>query len=98
MLDGTYRIKVDTPLGSKNGTVILRTEGNTVFANVDAPIVGKQTARGHADGDTFTGQGSMKIMLVGAVNYTLSGNVSGNDLVVRIQSNKGTFTLRGTRV
>ena len=98
MIDGTYKIKVDVPFGRKEGTVVLRTEGNTVYADVDAPLVGKQHGQGQVDGDTFTAQGSGKIKLVGVVDYTLVGRVTGDALHIDVQSSKGELALDGVRV
>ena len=98
MIDGTYKIKVDTPFGRKDGTVILRTEGDAVHADIDAPVVGKRHMEGRTEGDTFTARGSGKIKLVGKIDFTLRGEVSGDDLHVNIESNKGEFKLEGTRV
>ena len=64
MIDGTYKIEVGVPFGRKTGTVVLRTQGDTAVADIDAPIVGKQHVEGRAEGDTFTAQGSGKIPLV----------------------------------
>ena len=98
MIDGTYRIKIDVPFGRKEGTVVLRTEGETAFADIDAPVVGKHRMEGRAKGDTFTAEGSGKIKLVGKVDFTLQGEVSGDNLRVDIHSNKGDFKLEGVRV
>ena len=98
MIDGTYTIAIDTPFGRKDGTVVLRTEDDVVFADIDAPIIGKRHAKGRAEGDAFTAQGSGKVKLIGKVDYTLKGEVSGDDLCVYIKSNKGDFTLKGIRV
>lgn len=97
MIDGTYKIQVDVPFGRKDGTIVLRTQGDTVFADIDAPIVGKQHVEGRAQGDTFTAEGSGKIKLVGKVDFTLKGMVSGDDLHIDIDSNKGEFKLDGVR-
>ena len=98
MIDGTYTISIDVPFGHKEGTVTLRTEGNTVYADLDAPMVGKRQLEGRCEGDTFTAEGSGKIKLVGNIDYTLEGKVSGDDLHIDIHSNKGEFTLEGTRI
>ena len=97
MIDGTYKIKVDVPFGRKDGTVILRTDGDVVTADIDAPVVGKQHVEGHAEGDTFTAQGSGKIKLMGKIDYSLKGKVSGDKLSIDIDSNKGEFKLEGVR-
>jgi len=98
MIDGTYKIMVDSPLGRKEGTIVLKAEGDVLYADVDAPVVGKQKMQGRVDGDTFTAQGSTKILFVGKINFTLNGEVSGDDLHVDIQSNKGDFKLEGVRL
>lgn len=98
MIDGTYKIEFDTPFGRKNGTVVLRTEDDVVFADIDAPLIGKQHGRGCVEGDMFAAEGSGKIKLVGKVDYTLKGEVSGDNLHVSILSNKGEFKLQGMRV
>lgn len=98
MIDGTYNIEFDIPLGRKKGTVTLRTEGDVVFADIEAPLLGKQHGEGHVDGNTFTAEGSGKFKLVGKVDYTLKGVVEGNDLHVDIQSSKGEIKLDGTRI
>ena len=97
MIDGKYNIEVDVPFGRKEGTVDLRTEGDTAIADIDAPIVGRQHVEGHADGDTFTADGSGKVKFVGKVDYTLTGEVKGDDLHIDINSNKGDFKLDGKR-
>ena len=97
MIDGTYRIRVDAPFGRKDGTVELRTEGDAVLADIDAPIVGKQHVEGKAAGDTFTAKGSGKVKLVGKIDYTLEGEVVGDDLRIDIHSSKGEFKLEGVR-
>ena len=98
MIDGTYNIEFDTPLGRKKGTVVLRTEGEVVFADIDAPLLGQKSMQGHFEGDAFTAEGSGKIKLIGKVDFTLQGKVEGDSLHVDIKSNKGDYVLEGTRV
>lgn len=98
MIDGKYRFEVDVPFGRKEGTIVLRTEGNTAFADIDAPVIGKKHMEGQADGDTFTARGSGKVKFVGNVDFTAVGAVSGDNLLIEINSNKGDFTIKGVRV
>ena len=98
MIDGTYRFEIDVPFGRKEGTIVLRTEGNTAFADIDAPVIGKNHMEGQVDGDTFTAQGSGKIKFMGNVEFTAVGTVSGDNLHVDIKSTKGDFALEGVRV
>lgn len=97
MIDGTYKIRVDVPIGRKDGLVVLRSNGDTMTAEIDAPVVGKQQMQGQLDGDTFTAEGTSKVKLMGKVEYTLKGEVTGDDLRIDIHTNKGDLTLKGVR-
>lgn len=98
MIDGTYEIEVDVPVGRKTGTVSIRTEGDVAFASVDLPIVGKQELQGRMEGDTFFAKGSFKPLLMKSVDYSLSGKVEGDELLVSIESSKGNFDIKGKRI
>ena len=97
MIDGTYIIEMDTPLGHKSGKVDLRTEESAVFVSFQAPIIGKQRVEGRLAGDSFTIEGSFKSLLTGKVPYTLRGTVTGDDLRIHIDSSKGSFDVTGKR-
>lgn len=98
MIDGTYRIEIDTPLGRKPGTVALRADGDKALGDIDAPLIGKQSVEGKLeDENTFSAQGAFKLKLVGKVAYTLKGEVTGDTLRVFIESSKGNFELEGSR-
>lgn len=97
MIDGTYRIEVSTPLGRKPGTVSLRTNGSTVMASIDAPLVGKQRAEGRVEGNRISAEGAFKVKLMGKVSYALEGEVVGDELRISIASSKGTFEITGIR-
>ena len=68
------------------------------IADIDVPVIGKRRMKGHVEGDTFTAEGSGKIKLVGEVNFTLKGEVSGDNLHIHIDSNKGEFDFEGVRI
>ena len=97
MIDGTYKMQVNTPLGSKTGTVSIRTAGATAHADIDMPIIGKQQANGTVAGDTLTASGTFKMGLMGKVSYSLQGRVVGDELHIDIQSSKGNFAITGVR-
>ena len=97
MIDGTYVLDLDGDKGNKKATLSLKTSGSAVTASVNAPIIGKQTATGRVEGDSFTAQGTIKILLVGKIDYTVSGTVRGDVLTADIHSTKGNFSVNGTR-
>lgn len=97
MIDGTYHIQVETPLGRKRGKVVLRTNGSAGTADIDAPIIGKQHVKGQVDGNTFSAKGTFSVKFVGKVNYSLTSEVVGDVAQIHIKTNKGNFELTGTR-
>ena len=98
MIDGTYFVEVDTPLGRKSGTVDLVTHGDVLEACVKAPIIGKQEATGTVDGDAFSAEGSLKIPFKGTLNYTITGEVNDDIVTAQFKSDKGNLTLIGARM
>lgn len=98
MIDGTYQVEIDAPLGRKTGLVVIRTDGSAAIADIDAPFIGKQRIEGRADGDSFTAEGTFKLKLVGKVSYALDGQVIGDELHISIDSSKGSFELTGARI
>ena len=99
MIDGTYKVKLETPLGVKPAAITIRTQGNRVLGEIDAPIVGKQRVEGTlGPSDTFTARGTIRLMFAGKVDYALYGKVVGDHLSVSIESNKGNVELVGTRI
>ena len=98
MVDGNYAIYVDTLLGRRPGSVTLRTEGAKTFADINAPVIGKQFIEVRVEDNTFTAEGTFWLMLMGMIRYYLRGEVEGDNLHILIQSTKGKFDIRGKRV
>ena len=97
MIDGTYKLEIELLLSRKECELTLRTEGDTVFAEIDIPLIGKKEATGHVEGDTFTADGSIKLKLIGDIDYELKGEVVDDKLILDIDTNKGKFLLEGER-
>lgn len=98
MLDGSYKMEMDTPLGLKKGTLDVRTEGEKAFLHVDAPLIGKKQFECQANGDEFDFDGSFKLKLIGTITFKAHGTVEGDDIHVALETDKGTFQINGTRV
>lgn len=98
MIDGTYALEVDTPLGRKSGTIELITKGDELRANLNAPIVGERHGKGKVDGNMFTTGGSAKIPLLGTFEYTVQGEVMDDILSATLHTSKGDFNVVGVRV
>ena len=99
MIDGTYEIQIDSPMGRKPGSIALRTDGDTAIGEIDAPVIGKQRVEGQLEGENgFRAQGTFKLLFVGKIEYTLHGEVDGDVLNIAIKSSKGDFDIAGNRV
>lgn len=98
MIDGVYAVQLDTALGRKPAVVELRTEGDVVHVALDAPVIGKVTTDASLCGNTFACEGSLKVRLLGKVDYRLTGEVTGDGITCHLDSNKGQLDLAGTRV
>lgn len=98
MLDGTYFMEMDTPLGHKKGTLGIRTEGEKAYAHIDAPLIGKKEFECQTEGDSFDFDGSFKVRLLGSITFKAHGTVEGDVIHMAIETNKGTVHLDGKRV
>ena len=98
MIDGTYALDIDSHLGPKKGKAVISTQGDTAIVDVDVPIIGKQRGKGIADGNAFAVKGSIKVLFMGKINYTISGCVEGDKLVASIETNRGNLELVGKRM
>ena len=98
MLDGTYKLAIDTPLGTKPGMVRLRVEGDKVKGAINAPVVGRQRFVGSLEGeDAFSAEGTLGLMFMGRIGYSLHGAVDGDSIRVTIESSRGDFNFDGVR-
>lgn len=98
MLDGTYVVEVNTPLGRKTGKIALETENERVFVSVDAPVLGKKRLEGRTQGDSFVVEGEWKLLLIGKIEYKVEGTLYGEDLALSIKTNKGSTQAVGIRI
>lgn len=81
-VDGTWNVKLNTPMGERDGTMKLATDGGALSGTFDGPQ-GQQELKGTADGDAITmtaevsgPMGEMTLEWSGAVDGdSISGNV-----------------------
>ena len=97
MIDGVYNVQVSGAIGNKSAKVGLRTEGDTVAIDLDAPMLGKRQAQGALNGNAFTASGVYKIPLLGKIEYDMEGEVEGDELRATIHTSKGDLNIVGSR-
>lgn len=102
MIDGTYTVTAKTPLGTKKGTVDLRSSGsadNEQLLSVTLHVTGFRFAINHATyiGDTFEVEGRVSHLL-GSLPFTCKGTVEGDRLSATAFSNGLSLQFDGVRI
>ena len=98
MIDGTYKTKIDLPIGHADFDLTLRTEGEAVFAEANAPVIGAISVEGKLKDGGFGIEGSLKLKLLGTIDYTVDGEVTGDNLHMVANTSKGEYILDGVRI
>lgn len=100
MLNGTYKISGETPLGKKDGTLKLSgaEEGGkgALKAEVKIDGIGIKVKSASYDGDSFKIEGEASV-LVAKIEFTCKGKVSGDKVKARASSEGQGIDLTGTR-
>lgn len=98
MIDGTYKIALQTPQGTNDGSAVIASFGDAVTANFTFDGIGSLRQCGTCNGDEFHLSGSTNLNLIGRVAYQISGLVAGNSLQATCATDRGTFDIAGLRV
>ena len=96
MVDGTYQVRMRTPLGVKYGELILHSNDGTL--NGSLVVMGKKNIfePGTTDGKNFNFKGKIQTS-VGKTDYVCSGSVNGDELSGIAKTKKGDLALNGIR-
>lgn len=97
MVDGSYQVKLRTPLGVKKGELVLQSQDHVLTGRMT--VMGKENGigPGTTDGDSFQFEGKIKTA-VGELAYVCSGIVNGDALTGTAKTKKGDMALSGTRM
>ena len=79
--DGTWDIKMDTPMGSQAGQLELKTDGNTVTGAMTSAMGSIDITDGTVNGDSLTWKASMAQPMPMTLEFTATvdgDNISGN--------------------
>lgn len=96
MIDGTYDVRLKTPMGIKQGRLDLRDEGGALVGAMHVMGSTTRIGSGSTEGDNFGFAGEIKTA-VGRLAYECQGTVNGNSIEGVVSTHKGTFPLSGTR-
>ena len=98
MVQGTYKVSADTPMGRKSGTLVLSGSDAALHAKLKVALLGTFEADGSAQGSAFSFSGTVKIPLVGSGSYQLDGIVEGDRLEAVCRAKGADIVVTGTRV
>ncbi|MBN2006527.1 MAG: hypothetical protein JXA21_24460 [Anaerolineae bacterium] len=97
MIDGTYDVTVETPMGALKGTVVLRQEGEALTGKFT--IMGKEAefSGGAITGNQCSFSGEM-VTPLGNMPYTINGTVDGDTLAATAETQLlGKLAISGVR-
>ncbi len=96
-MDGLYEFNIKSPMGNIKAFVKLITNGNVLSGYVD--VMGKRNEfnNGSIQGNNLSLKGKISAGMMN-IQYTIIGNVIGDNLNISAQTNMGNFNLQGLRV
>lgn len=96
-IDGTYKLTVNTPMGSQEVTLTLKADGNALSGSSVTPMGSQDFSGGKIDGDTFAF--AMNISgPMGQMTLEFTGKVDGDDISGDVQLGSfGSASFKGSR-
>lgn len=97
MLEGKYKLKLNTPMGDITGNLELKMQNKELFGVLEVMGGKSQFKGGKVEGNKFVFKGEFNTPM-GTINYSILGIVDGNKLDIYAETNKGRFKIDGTRM
>ena len=96
MIDGTYKIQMDSPVGAKEGTAVLITSGEKLTGSLTAMGVQIDIENGKVNDNSFTFGGKLE-SFVGPVIFAVGGSVEGDTIQGIAHIANRDFVFTGTK-
>ena len=96
MIDGAYKIQMDSPVGVKEGTAVLITSGEKLTGSLTAMGVQIDIENGKVTDNSFTFGGKLE-SFVGPVIFAVGGSVEGDTIQGIAHIANRDFVFTGTR-
>ena len=97
MLDGTYKLSLNTPMGALSGNITLNTNGNNVQGILETLGMKSNFNGSKIAYDKCKFSGNLNTPM-GKINYTATCIVVDNNLELDISTSQGSFNLKGKRI
>lgn len=97
-IDGTYKIKADTPMGKMESTLTLQTDGDILSGSMSSNMMGTiEFSGGKVAGNSFSFDMTMNGPM-GKMDMTTSGIVDGDNISGEVKTSMGNMGYNGERV
>lgn len=97
MLDGTYKLSLNTPIGPLSGNIRLYTNGNNVQGILETMGMKSNFNGSKLSNDKCQFSGNLNTPM-GKLNYNATCTVAGNKLELDVATSQGSFKLEGIRI
>ena len=98
MIEGTFDVAVDTPKLHRRGTLALKSEGEAIAAQLKLSEHEPLDFVGTCADKEFTFEGNADLPSIGLTDYCAKGEVWGNSIDIKCQTDIGVVTIFGTRL
>ena len=96
-VDGNYSIEINSPMGTRPGSLVLKTDGNSLTGSLSAEQGEQALEDGKVSGDDFSFKAGVSTPM-GNIQLAFSGSVSGENISGNVQAGDfGTFPFQGNR-
>jgi hypothetical protein len=97
-IDGTYRITADTPMGSVESTLILKTDGEDLSGTMSAGMMGTvDFDGGKVEGNSFSFATTMKKFFK-IIKISGCGKVDGDQISGEVRTSMGNSYYSGVKI
>ena len=97
MLEGTYVVSAQTPVGSRRGEVTFSHGVNGALRALNVRGLNIALSSARAEGDFFELLGTISHVLMGKAPFTCTGSVEGDRLTATARSGSVSISLSGMR-
>lgn len=96
-VDGTYNITMNTPIGSQQAKLTLKSDGNTLNGIYESMMGAEEFSGGTVDGNRCEWNATAKTPM-GPLKMKISATVDGDKISGQAVSPFGTSTFEGSKV
>ena len=98
MISGTYTAKVDTPIGTKEGTLTLEEQAGVLSGTLH--VLGGDTTieQGKLEGSKVSFSGALEVPFIGKLPFTFEGEYANDSISGTASTRMGNIPISGSRV